>query len=172
MRPTLPSSPPMSRPSYNCCARRMVRRALKPSLRAASCCSVEVVNGGAGLRRRCLRSMAMTRSWPGPSAGTRARRSVARRRLYGPLDLARLRLVGEAELLHLLAAVFDELEREGSGAVCEPSPSILQYSCGMNARISASRSQIMRSAGLCTRPAESPWRTFFHSSGERLKPTR
>src|SRR5215469_18788438 len=29
-----------------------------PSLRAASCCSVDVVNGGAGLRRRCLRSIA------------------------------------------------------------------------------------------------------------------
>ena len=41
-----------------------MRRALKPSLRAASCCSVEVVNGGAGLRRRCLRSIAMTRSAP------------------------------------------------------------------------------------------------------------
>ena len=41
-----------------------------------------------------------------------------------------------------------------------------------NASISASRSQIMRSAGLCTRPAERPRRTFFHSSGERLKPTR
>ena len=55
MRPTAPS--PKSTPSYSCCARRIVRCAPKPSLRAASCCSVEVVNGGAGLRLRCLRSI-------------------------------------------------------------------------------------------------------------------
>src|SRR5438309_11600379 len=66
MSPTLPS--PRSWPSYSCCARRMVRRALKPSLRAASCCSVEVVKGGAGLRRRCLRSIASTRNSPPPAA--------------------------------------------------------------------------------------------------------
>ena len=57
-------------------------------------------------------------------------------------------------------------------ALWAPSPSMVQYSCALKASISASRSQIMRSAGLCTRPADSPWRTFFHSSGERLKPTR
>jgi hypothetical protein len=34
----------------------MVRCVVKPSLRAASCCRVEVMNGGAGLRLRCLRS--------------------------------------------------------------------------------------------------------------------
>jgi hypothetical protein len=32
----------------------MVRCAVKPNLRAASCCSVEVVKGGAGLRLRCF----------------------------------------------------------------------------------------------------------------------
>ena len=49
---------------------------------------------------------------------------------------------------------------------------MVQYSRATNAAISSSRSQIMRSAGLCTRPADRPGRTFFHSSGERLKPTR
>ena len=49
---------------------------------------------------------------------------------------------------------------------------MVQYSRATNAAISSSRSQIMRSAGLCTRPADSPGRTFFHNSGERLKPTR
>ena len=34
----------------------MVRDAENPSLREASCCRVEVVNGGAGLRRRCVPS--------------------------------------------------------------------------------------------------------------------
>src|SRR5881392_1094854 len=106
MRPTLPS--PRSWPSYSCCARRMVRRALKPSLRAASCCSVEVVKGGAGLRRRCLRSIASTRNSP-PSAGPAAADSA--------LDLARRGLVGEAELLDLLAAILQQLQREGLRAV-------------------------------------------------------
>ncbi len=52
------------------------------------------------------------------------------------------------------------------------SASTVQYSRGLNFSISASRSQIRRSAGLCTRPADRPRRIFFHSSGERLKPTR
>src|SRR3979490_1839042 len=109
MSPTLPS--PMSCPSYSCCARRMVRRALKPSLRAASCCSVEVVKGGAGLRRRCLRLIAGTRHTPAPPGG------AAGRRPDGALDLARLGLVGEAELLDLLAAILQQLQRKGLRAV-------------------------------------------------------
>ena len=54
----------------------------------------------------------------------------------------------------------------------EASASIVQYSWRRNFWISASRSQMSRSATLCTRPAESPGLIFFHSSGERLKPTR
>ena len=52
------------------------------------------------------------------------------------------------------------------------SASRVQYSTGLKASISASRSTIRRSAGVCTRPADSPGRIFFHNSGERLKPTR
>ena len=47
--PTRPSL--VSMPSYRSWATRIVRLGLKLSLRLASCCSVEVVNGGAGLRR-------------------------------------------------------------------------------------------------------------------------
>ena len=65
-----------------------------------------------------------------------------------------------------------QLQRESLLAVRRPRPRCVQYSCATKAAISSSRSQIMRSAGLCTRPADSPRRTFFHSSGERLKPTR
>ena len=54
----------------------MVFCALKPSLRAASCCKVDVVNGGAGLRRRCLRSTLSTVSTP--SAASRSVRSTSR----------------------------------------------------------------------------------------------
>src|SRR5438094_563500 len=44
MRPTWPS-PGTFTPSYSRCATCMVFRAENPSLRAASCCSVDVVNG-------------------------------------------------------------------------------------------------------------------------------
>src|SRR6185437_5258349 len=47
----------------------------------------------------------------------------------------------------------------------------VQHGCGTNARISCSRSAINRSATVCTRPAESPRRTLFHSSGDTLYPT-
>ncbi len=43
-----------SGPSYSCCASDIVREGLKPSLADASCCIVDVVNGGAG-RRACSR---------------------------------------------------------------------------------------------------------------------
>ena len=43
-----------------------------------------------------------------------------------------------------------------------------QYSRGTKARISRSRSTINRTATDCTRPAESPPRTFAQSSGEIL----
>ena len=141
----------------------MVRRALKPSLRAASCCSVEVVKGGAGLRRRCLRSIASTRNSP-PSAGPAAAR-MARSTSRAAVSLVKLNC----------STFWPRYSSSFSGKDCElcaPSPSMVQYSCTTNAPISSSRSQIMRSAGLCTRPADSPRRTFFHSSGERLKPTR
>ena len=39
----------------------MVWRAEKPSLREASCCSVEVVNGGAGMRRSGFFATELTR---------------------------------------------------------------------------------------------------------------
>ena len=41
--------------------RHRLARAENPSFRAASCCSVEVVNGGAGERLRSLRSTFVTR---------------------------------------------------------------------------------------------------------------
>ncbi len=48
------------------------------------------------------------------------------------------------------------------------SASMFQYSSGLNASISFSLSTIRRTATLCTRPAESPRRTFFHKKGESL----
>src|SRR4029453_12521065 len=53
MSPTEPS-PGRSTPSYSCWATAMVHLEEKPSLREASCCRVEVMNGGAALRLRSL----------------------------------------------------------------------------------------------------------------------
>ena len=54
-------SPGRSMPSYRRWATDIVLRAPKPSLRAASCCSVDVVNGGAGERLRSFCSTFVTR---------------------------------------------------------------------------------------------------------------
>ena len=54
-------SPGRSTPSYRRWASVIVFRAENPSFRAASCCSVDVVNGGAGERLRSLRSTFVTR---------------------------------------------------------------------------------------------------------------
>ncbi len=137
----------------------MVFCALKPSLREASCCSVEVVNGGAGLRRRCLRSTARTVSSP------RAAFSSVLTASRAALSLVKLNC-------STLAPRYSTSFAGNFCSECMSSASMVQYSCGWKAAISSSRSQIMRSAGLCTRPADRLGRTFFHRSGERLKPTR
>jgi hypothetical protein len=46
--------------------------------------------------------------------------------------------------------------------------SIDQYSTGLKARISRSRSTMSRSATVCTRPADSPFLTVFQRSGLAL----
>src|SRR2546430_326866 len=130
MRPTLPS--PRSWPSYSCCARRMVRRALKPSLRAASCCSVEVVKGGAGLRRRCLRSIASTRNSPPPAAPAAAR--MARSTSRASVSLVKLNC-------STLPPRYSSSFSGKDCSPCAPSPSMVQYSCARNAPISSSRSE-------------------------------
>ena len=58
IRPTV--SPPSVMPSYSFCAVRMVRVAPNPSLRDASCCIVDVVNGGAARRFTVFRSTDLT----------------------------------------------------------------------------------------------------------------
>ncbi len=52
--------PAMSTPSYRVWAARMVRVAVKPSRRLASCCNVEVMKGGAGTFFRWPRLSSVT----------------------------------------------------------------------------------------------------------------
>ena len=78
MRPTWPSG--VSTPSYSRWAIDIVRLGLKPSLRLASCWSVLVVNGGAGLRFDWrLRDRLDDRSQARGSPRRGARRSRRRR---------------------------------------------------------------------------------------------
>ena len=72
--------------SYSFCATCIVRRAAKPSLRFASCCSVLVVNGSGGLRVYGFSSSFVTRNWPriSRSASSRACCSFEQQRAAGP----------------------------------------------------------------------------------------
>ncbi len=146
MRPTGPSSPSSS-PSYSRWASAMVRLAEKRSLRAASCCSFDVMNGGCGRLRRSLRSTCVT--WAVP-----ARSSAA-------ISSASAWVFGSA----LVPSQRQMRATNGGGSAARQSQSTVQYSSGLNSPISRSRSQIIRTATDCTRPADSPRRTFFHRIG-------
>ena len=135
----------------------MVRWALKPSLREASCCRVEVVKGGGGLRRAGFFSTDLTVNWPV---------STARLASVGFVGVA------EAELVQPLAVeLVHQRARKGSEPA-ETSASTVQYSCALNASISISRSTTRRRATDCTRPADREPGSLRHSTGERVKPTR
>jgi hypothetical protein len=157
MRPV--TSLPTATPSYRLCATFIARSVEKPSLRTASCCSVDVVNGAAGERSLRFFSTSTTRAWPRPCDSRNARISASR----SALPTANWSSFSPPKCVSLAV----KPTRSFSA-----SKWIDQYSWVLNFSISASRSQMRRSAGLCTRPAESPRRIFFHSSGERLKPTR
>ena len=128
-----------------------------PSLRLASICRVEVVNGGGGLRRVRFFSTEPTVKLP---ASTFALAALARASVLMSNWSSRLpsRCVSRAA--------------KGAPVGVWNRPSTLQYSRARNASISASRSQISRSATDCTRPAERLPGSLRHSTGERVKPTR
>ena len=134
----------------------MVRWALKPSLRAASCCRVEVVKGGGGERRAGLVSTAVTVKAP---ACTAARAACA------------LASSPRSNFPSFLPSWVTRRARNGSEPA-ETSASTVQYSRALNASISCSRSTTSRRATDCTRPAERAPGSLRHSTGERVKPTR
>jgi len=143
----------------------MVRRAVKPSLRAASCCSVEVVNGGDGLRRFGLRSTRATARLPAAAAMSVCSTS----RAWASLVIVKRPFWVSASTLSPRYSI----SRAGKRLLSfRPRASTVQYSWRRKAVISSSRSQISRSATLCTRPADRPGLILRHSSGDRLKPTR
>ena len=125
----------------------MVRLTAIPSFRDASCCSVEVVNGAAGLRGAVFCSRLRTPNPPKASAEASASTAAWSERF--PWNSA--------------------VNPEPFGAAKRPSmrKSMSETNCSM----ARSRSTIMRTATDCTRPALSPVRTFFQRTGESSKPT-
>ncbi len=132
----------------------MVRLALKPSLREASCCSVEVMKGGAGLRLTGLASTEVTEYPPTRTASS-------------ALSAAPL-----SPSVNFFSVVPSSACRRAWKSVpsgARRSAATDQYSCGLNISISFSRSQTMRRATDCTRPAEREPGSLRQRTGERLK---
>ena len=127
----------------------MVRRELKPSFLAASCWMVLVVNGAAGFFRRFRFSTLVTTNGSFRTASTTACASSAECScgLCPPILASTA-----SKVCPLLAS----------------SASMLQYSCGVKARISRSRSTMRRRATVWTRPADSPVLTLRHRMGLAL----
>ena len=143
-------------PSYSFWAACMVRWAAKPSLRAASCCRVEVVKGGGGVRLPGLVSTAVMVKRP---ASTACRAAMAAASL------------GRSNLPSFLPSCFTSRARNGSEPA-DTSASTVQYSWATKASISCSRSTIRRRATDCTRPADRAPGSLRHRTGDRVKPTR
>jgi len=113
------------------------------------------MKGGVGWRRRSLRSTLVTvQSAPASPASTSSTRAFASRR----------KLLWSS----FWPATSASRAAKGGGSPASSRASTVQYSSGVKARISRSRSQMMRTATDCTRPAESPRRTLSQSSGESL----
>ena len=135
-----------------------MRCAVKPSLRAASCCRVEVVNGAAGLRLRCFFS-------------TLSDVELAVRGGLQAWSIWRALTVGDRELVDLFTFELGQLGAEG-----------LSFLLGIGldgpvlARLErldlvlALADQAQRRTLHATRPTARA--DLFHSSGDRLKPTR
>ena len=123
--------------SYRRCAIDIVRCGENPHAPEAVCCSVEVVNGGSARRVRGTVFTSATRS----------------------TDMSRSSTIMSA-LPRLSTAGFSPSKRArraqnaGAGALRVSTP-ISQYSAGLKASISRSRSETSLSAADCTRPAES-----------------
>src|SRR6266481_5158811 len=118
----------------------MVWLALKASLREASCCKVEVVKGGKGLRRTVLRSTDDT--WKGAPAA-----------ILATADCAAASL-GRSNFSSLRPSRWVRRAVKTAPSSVAKITETVQYSCDLKASISASRSHTRRSATDWTRPAE------------------
>ena len=161
------SPSPQFLPSYSDCAADIVRDAPNPSRLDASCCIVEVVNGGLA-RRETSRSVTSWTNRPAPFAAASISAAAASASALDP------------------GSIFPSLVPEmcvnapsNDGVALAPDAALRpartsQYSSRTNRSMSNSRSHTRRSAALCTRPALSRSREgiFRHSTPESVNPKR
>ncbi|SSS48200.1 Uncharacterised protein [Acinetobacter baumannii] len=138
--------------SYKRCANIMVFFTEKPKRVLAACCKVEVMYGALGFTLVGLSSRWAT-LYSAPF-NTSNRASVSA--LFFNLSVLPACLTASRRISSFLALV--------SAKTC-------QYSSGIKARISRSRSTTSFTATDCTRPADKPRAIFSHSNGETMKPT-
>ncbi len=171
----------------------MVRCALKRSLRPASCCSVDVMKGAAGLRRKGRSLTELTsNSWPVKASARNVASSSASTRTgvlasSSPVDEKSRPVASgvpstatsEAVNAEGVGTCSAEPPRdswapaeplgdpaEEAGAAVRKVPSTPHQVAGRKRIRARSRSTTIRVATLWTRPADSRGITFFHSTGE------
>src|SRR3546814_20715101 len=133
---------------------RIVWLAEKPSLRAASCCSVEVVNGGGGLRVSGLVSTASPVKCLAFTSASAARAS--------------------ASLVIVNRSILSPRQRDSRAFNGVPlisnSPAIDQYCSATQASISPSRSTNLPNLTDCNRPADLVPGCSSHPPPQECKP--
>ncbi len=132
----------------------MVLRTEKPMDRAAACCSFGVVKGGAGFCRRSRASTVVTRRAEASTCALTSRAaSLVARRGSVPSNWS--------------LSPRQRTTRAGKAAPSFASVTGTEkYGTGTKASRSVSRSTMIRSATVCTRPADRPRQTLFQSSSE------
>ncbi len=128
----------------------MVCLAENPRALLASCCRVEVVNGGRGLRLVCF----FSKSFIVYFCFSKSAIILFTCSAFFKSILSNFLFATECSLA--LKIFFSLLK----------TPSKLQYSSVLKALISRSRSTIKRTATDCTRPADSPLATLRHRNGD------
>jgi len=119
----------------------------KWSQREASCWSLLVVKGGSGFLFVSLLSTALTVNADCFSLSTSPEACSA------------------FPTLAFFPPILTSLASKGGGLAPSRAAVIVQYSSGLKFRISSSRSQTIRTATDCTRPAESPRLTLSQRMG-------
>jgi hypothetical protein len=138
------------------------------SLRPPSCCSVEVMNGGLGeLRYGFWSTLRTANGRAGSAAASRSARawSTTTTPARGwPSSPKSFPVATRTESIATRVAV-------NAGAVALVATTS-QYGARTNRIRSCSRSTTRRTAGLCTRPADSPGLTRRHRTGDTSYPYR
>ncbi len=150
--------------SYSRCATRIAVRLLIRSLREASCCSVEVVKGADGRRvygfSATSETVAVTPRIASATATAVASSTWRTLAVTSEPSSAKSRPVATRSPSSAASRALKDSEPRAK------SPTMSQYCAALKAIRSRSRSTTMRVTTDCTRPADRPWRTLRHSTGD------